>query len=231
MATIPILRIKRIIEGLLNYISTNTLTHVTANTEEDSFLYQIWKDVNDDGFDFYEQGKDIFTRKNTSPSKLSVGLQYKRDIAAIPYIWVREPAKRKGEFNNIGDSNGTFINSEGASSELFRDTKRDTFEIVIVSNNAMATLLVAETLYHLLIAAHDTLTLNFTTFSFNMKEIITNNELTPIPIVMRSIEIDTQMDTEAPSINEEEFVNAVNFETKIYDEETGEYNPPFPIVP
>lgn len=64
-----------------------------------------------------------------------------------------------------------------------------------------------------------------------MKEIITNNELTPIPIVMRSIEIDTQMDTEAPSINEEEFVNAVNFETKIYDEETGEYNPPFPIVP
>lgn len=231
MATIPILRIKRIVEGLLNYISVNTLTHVTANTEEDSFLYQIWKNVNDDGFDFYEQGKDIFTRKQTSPSKITVGLQYKRDIASIPYIWVREPMKRKGEYNNIGGSNGNFVSSTGVPSELFRDSKRGSFEVVVVSNNAMATLLVAETLYHLFLAAHDTLSYNFSTFDFSMKEIIANNELTPIPILMRSIEIDTQMDTEAPSIDEQEFITALNFETKIYNEEDESYSPPFPVAP
>lgn len=217
MGFISIVYMKTVIQSLINYISQDLNDNINNGTEENSFLYKIWDGVSEDKYNFYEQAKDIFGRTVYDPHKLTVSLQYNKNLNSIPNIWIREPARRKGSYNSIGDIQEEV--SDDGYTKLYRDTKMSNYELMITSNNTLSTILVCETIYHALLGAHDTLTKMFDVFDFNMKELISNNELTPTPIIIKSIEITTQSQTFAPSIIQEDIVNNINFIQTVYGNE------------
>jgi hypothetical protein len=215
MALVPIIYMKTVIESLINLVGTDISDNIANGTENQSFLYKVWNNITDDKFDFYSEAKGIFSRSKYSPNKLNVSLQYNKNLNAIPNIWLREPARRSGNYNSIGSvGEGEIIGGEFQPE--YRDTKASTYELVVSSNNTLSTILVCETLYQVMLGAHDTLSDIFPQFSFSMKELMANNEITPVPVIMKSIEISTQMEVVAPSIMREQIVNAINFTQEVY---------------
>ena len=69
---ITIARFKQIVEGLLYYVEEDYQTV----PEEQTLLYQMFYGVTDRNFDFYEQAKAIFTRRNTSPRKVIATMEF-----------------------------------------------------------------------------------------------------------------------------------------------------------
>lgn len=216
MGFIPIVYMKTVIQSLINYISQDLSDNITNGTEEKSFLYKIWEGVSEDKFDFYEEAKAIFSRTEYNPNKLRVSLQYNKNVNSVPNIWLREPSRRNGNYNSIGSIGDGYTMDEDMQEE-YRDTKACNYELIITSNNTLTTILICETIYHALLGAHDTLTEMFPIFNFNMKELMSNNELTPTPLIIKSIEINTQMETQAPSILQKDIVNNIKFIQNVYE--------------
>lgn len=202
MATLlPLLRIKKIVESLLEFVKTDYETKIADNKEEQTILYQVLYGNKEDNWDFYEQAKNIFLKPETDPQKLNVTLHFSKNFNSLPNIWVREPAKQRGGYNSIGSyipEDKLF--DDGTYSEQLRDTKRASYELVCSSPNPLLTILIAEVVYSLLVGAQDTLNELFGTFEFSMKELMANNDSIPMGLTIRAISVETQFENIVPKI-------------------------------
>lgn len=212
MATlIPVVKLKRLLDGLIEYVRTD---FESRTNESDTFLYKALDGNRVDGFDFYEEGKNIFLRTSTSSRKIETRLMFTKDIAPTPTIHVREPMREKGIYNSIGGISGTRINlpNDGYTEE-YRDTKKANYEYVITSDNPLETILISEVIYNLLLGAWETLQSQwFDLFDFSQKELIANNELVPYPLYIKSINILVQFQNTVPGIQLDTLCGAINFQ-------------------
>ena len=212
MATlIPVVKLKSILDGLIDYIRTD---FENQSDETNSFLFQVLAGNRTDGYDFYEEGKNIFLRTSTSSRKIQTRLMFTKDIAPTPTIHVREPARVKGDYNSIGGIVGPRINlPNNMFTEEYRDTKKANYEFVVTSDNPLETVLISEVIYTLLLGAWETLqTQLFDTFDFALKELLANNELVPYPLYIKAVELNVQFQNTVPGIQIDTLCGAINFQ-------------------
>ena len=211
MATlIPILKLKTLLDGIVEYVRTD---YESKTDETTTFLYLVLNGNTSDGYDFFEEGKNIFLRTSTSSRKIDTKIMFTKDISPTPTVYVREPARMKGVYNSIGGILPDRVNfpNDQYTAE-YRDTKKANYEFVITSDNPLETVLIAEVLYTLLLGAWETLqTQWFDTFDFGMKELIANNELVPYPLYIKSIEFEVQYQNTVPGIQVATLCDAINF--------------------
>jgi hypothetical protein len=214
MINIQIIRMKKIVDALIEYIRADYEAKFPA-LETETFLYRSLYGMTTGGadYDFYTQAKEIFLRDSNSPRKIQTGLMFPRQVQSTPHVHVREPAKQNGNFNSIGA--GFSVNPVagigGNVIDEYRDTKRASYEIVITSDNPMDTILISEVMYSLMLGAYDTLSQLFTTFNFSMRELIMNQDIHTPFLYVKSITIDAQYENTATSIADKGYLNSLIF--------------------
>lgn len=189
---LQIVKIKKIVEACLEYVQTD---FESKENEKDSFLYKVLGDTQDGSFNYYEQAKNIFLRKETNPNNIKVALEYPKDKTGLPAYIIREPGKTGGIANSIGK-----IESFMGGVPMYRDTRQYGLEIMCFSVNMNESILMSEILYALLLGSWDTLASQFLKIEFTMKELMMQNNLMPTPIFIRSIGLDLSSEEIVPGL-------------------------------
>lgn len=189
---LQIVKIKKIVEACLEYVQTD---FESKTNEKDSFLYKVLGDTQDGSYNFYEQAKNLFLRKETNPNNIKVLLEYPKDRAGLPSYVIREPGKKSGIANSIGK-----IESFMGGVPMYRDTRQYGLEIMCFSVNMNESILMSEILYALLLGSWDLLASQFLKIEFSMKELMMENHLMPTPIFIRSIGLELSSEEIAPGL-------------------------------
>ena len=71
MATIPILKVKKFVDLLIEFVKTD---YEDKTDKTKSFLYRVLSDNTSDGWDFYQNGIEIFVRGEDDKRKLETRL-------------------------------------------------------------------------------------------------------------------------------------------------------------
>lgn len=200
---IQIVKIKKIVESCLEYVQTD---FESKNNEKDSFLYKVLGDTQDGSYNFYEQAKNLFLRKETNPNNIKVLLEYPKDRAGLPSYVIREPGKTGGIANSIGK-----IESFMGGVPMYRDTRQYGLEIMCFSVNMNESILMSEVLYALLLGSWDTLASQFLKIEFTMKELMMQNNLMPTPIFIRSIGLDLSSEEIVPGLVDTSLLGKIIF--------------------
>lgn len=200
---IQIVKIKKIVESCLEYVQTD---FESKNNEKDSFLYKVLGDTQDGSYNFYEQAKNLFLRKETNPNNIKVLLEYPKDRAGLPSYVIREPGKKSGIANSIGK-----IESFMGGVPMYRDTRQYGLEIMCFSVNMNESILMSEILYALLLGSWDTLASQFLKIEFTMKELMMQNNLMPTPIFIRSIGLDLSSEEIVPGLVDTSLLGKIIF--------------------
>lgn len=204
---IVIANIKRIIDGLLDYIYQD----YSSVKEEETLLYLMFHGVKDGDFDFYEQAKSLFLRGDKSPRKLTVRMEYPKDKSSMPCIIIREPSRSSAEpepLGGIGLDPYDNFGSKDFEREGYTHFSRFQFSIMCFSDNMLESILIGEVLYTLLMGARNTFEQLFTNFDFSMNELIAENSLFPTPILIKNIEVTIDEEYKYPSIIRPEIVKS-----------------------
>ena len=211
---ILIARIRQFVQSLLDYVQED----FNSLPETQSFLYQMFWGIQDGSFNFYNQARDIFLRKNTSPRKITVLMEYPKDKAHFPCVVVREPQKspKLTPLGGIGGGNDTF-GIPDYEREGFTNITSSKVDLMCVSDNFLESILIGEVLYTLMEGARNTLEQEFVNFDFSMSEIIVENQLFPTPIVIKNISIMLDEENRFASIvkNTNRLVRGIRFEPEV----------------
>lgn len=200
---LQIVKIKKIVEACLEYVQTD---FESKTDEKDSFLYKVLGDTQDGSFNYYEQAKNIFLRKETNPNNIKVVLEYPKDKTGLPAYVIREPGKKGGIANSIGK-----IESFMGGIPMYRDTRQYGLEIMCFSVNMNESILMSEILYALLLGSWDILASQFLKIEFTMKELMMQNNLIPIPIFIRSIGLDLSSEETVPGLADSSLLGKIIF--------------------
>ena len=209
---IKVVRLKKIVDGLLHYIKSNYDSNLANLTENESFLYRLLYGNNDGDFDFYEQAKKLFLLEDTDPQKINTYLFFNNNVEQYPSIHVRELNRSPDENRNgIGGTLGSvYENADGSWVDGMRNARSCQYEVMCTSGNALTTTLLAETIYSLFIAAQDTMMGEFSNFTYNVKEnTYTNNN--GEYLYGKSIIIGVSYENDIPSIRKDEVVSSIEF--------------------
>jgi hypothetical protein len=224
--SISLLKIKGLIDSLVDYARDDLKLCIDEDRETESFLYLVLDGNNSDGYDFYKQAKSVFSRTEESSTKIVTGLAYPKDVSSAPYIWIREPQRTKGQQNGIGKLTGRTLDFvkeiydpvedvttfENSFRQEYRDDKQAVYEVVIMSKNYIESIMVSEVIYSLLIGSYELLSTLFNLTEINMKELMMNNDnIPPFMIVSRAITLDVDFENFVPSVSSRELVNKLKF--------------------
>lgn len=214
MATIPILKIKKIVDLILAFITTD-YTNQTVKTN--SFLYRVIGDNDDNGFDYYAQAVSIFTKISSDKRKLETRLGFDPDRAMLPTIHIRQPSKIKGKSDGIGlvGLEG-FTNEDDTITPQARVSYSSRFELMVTSINSMEVIIIAEILESALLASYESLTgidQWVDLINFDTKEMIMMNDSLPKPIFSISIGVNTSFEkNNIPKLYTEKNIQTIEFE-------------------
>lgn len=212
MATIPILKIKKLVDLILTFIDTD---YTSQTDKENSFLYRVIGDNVDNGYDYYTQAVSIFTRTIEDSRKIETRLGFDPDRAFIPTIHVRQPAKSKGKSDGIGFfQNGFYTNEDESVSTQARKSYSSKFELMITSGNSQEVITIAEIIESAFLATYESLTGVewIDLINFDTKEMIMMNDSLPKPLFSISIGLDTSFEkTDIPKLFTEENIQLITF--------------------
>lgn len=194
---IEIIFIKKSVEELLNYVQVD---FDTAPTEQESFLYKTFNGLIDGNYNFYDQAKELFLRRDTSPKKIRVGLEYPKDRSSLPTYVIREAAKYPGIANSIGKIENFGI----GNTPNIRDCRQYVYEILCFTTNTYETILMAEVLYSLFLASYNVMSNYYYKIEFSQKDLLMENDMIPNPIIIRSINLElSSEEMVAPLVNQQ----------------------------
>lgn len=213
MITIPLLKVKGIVDSLIEYAKEDLETCIAESRETECFLYLVLNGNSSEGYDFYKEAKNIFGRTQEHRNKITTGLAYPKNMVNTPYIWVREPQRGIGKTNTIGKLSGDFSSfSGGMERQHYRDSKASSYEVVVMSQNYLESIMLSDVLYNLLMASFELFTTLFNFFEVNMKELMMNNDqLPPFMLLSRALTLDIDFDVHIPTISVEKVLNKVIF--------------------
>lgn len=232
MAQIGILRLKKIVDSLLDFVKADyeyNLNNIIDdginpehNTVGESFLFRcIDSDDEIEGISYQQLAVEIFTRDDLENRKVETRLMFDPDRAVLPTIHLREPAKGKGHTDGIGYI-GDFIyeNEDGSFQEARKRSFASQYEFLITSANRHEVIIMEEVLLGLFIGAQDTLALYhpFYSFQFSVKELMANNELVPRPLFIKSISVNTSFEKAYPDLSKNLMLGKILFNHQILSE-------------
>jgi len=219
MAQIGIIRVKKLIDALIAFVKEDYETKLAGGIPEESFLLRCFDEEDViDGISYSTLAVEIFTRDNLERRKLETRLMFDRDRAELPTIHVREPAKNKGQQDGVGYiDDDLYENADGGFNPARRRSFTSQYELMITSLNRHDVIIIEEVILALLIGAQDTLALAnpFYNFSFNVKELIANNELIPNPLFIKSIGVNVSYDKTYPDLSTNNMLNQILFVANI----------------
>lgn len=224
---ITIARIKQIVDGLLAYVEYDYETV----PEDQTLLYHMFYGTRDGVFDFYEQAKEIFLRKNTSPRKITTRMEYPRDKSHMPCIIIREPGRGYGEvepLGGFGDPTGDLFGSTDYQREGFIQSSLSTVNMMCFSDNMLESTLIGEVLFTLLVGARNTLEQEFTKYHFSTNELVAENALFPTPILIKNISVEIEDTDRFASIIRPELIRSFIIEDAIPVGTDPNWTPPSP---
>jgi len=206
---IPELRIHRIVSLIIEAIREDLI----KSPIEETFLFQVLQDSKADGYELYEQMKEVFLRKRNDSRYLDVRLFFDAKRAEIPTIHVNLPQETKGE-DGLGSD-------EGFAPTLFDDNKLEyvrqynrrfnaNYQVLITSNNSLEVI----GLYHILRAAiianlGSLETLGFTNLSLGGGDLQLNPDIIPVTVFVRGINFNFGYEVTAPAIKREKFYTKI----------------------
>lgn len=225
MAKVGILKIKKLIDALLEYVHTDYLSKValqstvvppsTKNYLIDSFVHRCFDDDDsDEGILYRGLAIDLITRPITDSRRIETRLMFDPNRASLPTIHVREPSKSKGRSDSVGITDEELYFDESGEYQFnLRRSFDSQYEVLITSSNRHEVLVLEELLLALFISSQETLcSINpFYLFNFSVKELILNQELAP-NVFIKSIGISTSYDKIYPEILSNEIIEKVLFE-------------------
>ena len=217
MSTIPILKVKKFIDLLIEFVRTD---YENATDKTKTFLYRTLSDNVDEGWDFYTNGVEIFSRAASDSRRLETRLMFDRSRANIPTIHVREPAKNKGSYDGIGFlDDDIYINEQTdidippTISSTTRKTFQSQFDIMITSGNSLECVLIQEVLESLMLASFDSLTIPFFELvDFTSKELMMMDDVERNMLFAKSITLNIQYQKDQiPKLYTEENIKKIQF--------------------
>lgn len=211
---ILVAKIKRLVLGLIDYIQQD---YNSGIPETQTFLYQMFWGVRDGSFDFYEQAKKIFLRTNDSPRRIAVTMEYPKDKTFLPCVVVREPSKQPPQnspFGGVGSSDGSF-GIPGYEREAFTTFSESKVNLMCFSDNTMESLLIGEVLYALLQGSRNLFEQEFTNFSFSTSELVAENNLFPLPIIIKTVTISITDNEDYASLIRKNLISCLKFDSPV----------------
>lgn len=207
---IPILKIKRFVDLLVEFIRTDYENAVDKNK---SFMYTILGDHSEDGWNFFNNAVEIFSRDASDMRKLETRLMFDRSRAAIPTIHVREPAKNNGGYDSIGFMSGERTeNEDGTYSDLYRKTHSSRFELMITSGNSLECILIQELIESAILSAIDTLIIPFDIINISSKELMMESNIEQNMLFIKSIDLEIKYEkTLVPTLYTEANITSITF--------------------
>lgn len=219
MAQVGIVRVKKIIDALLEFVKADYELKVTEEITDESFLMRCFDDDDTvEDISYRDLAKEIFTRGVDDHRKVETRLMFDVDRAALPTIHVREPAKSKGKQDGIGNMDQDFWeNADGGSNDIRRRSFDSQYELMITSMNRHEVIIMEEVILGLFIGAQDSLALQepFYLINFTVKELIANNELVPNPLFIKAIGLNVSYDKKYPDISNNVVLHKIMFDQKI----------------
>jgi hypothetical protein len=214
---IPNLKIKSILEGLINLVKSNYASKLSGGVVEESWLYRAFYGVTYGEWDFYEQVKELLiNRGENHPKKLDIRIGFPNQKPKVPTINIISPMEDQRGINSVGmgmDSNLYYSNDgdDIAINSIFNRGFQGSYELMINSSNEFETELIYRLIQALFIANYDTINEHFNgTFSFSGKDTFTYQDTLPF-LFIKSFKIDLQYTQSVPSMITEEYLNDVLF--------------------
>ena len=196
---ILLFKMKQIVDGLLDWVQQD----YDNNKEEDTFLYQMFNGTENGRFNFYEQAKSLFLRSERSPRKLTTTFEYPKDRTPLPCVVIRETSKKFSEEMISGVGMEYFLADPESSyqeKESFYHLSDSSFSLMCFSDNTVESIMIGEVLYSLFYGAHNTFEEDFVSFKFNLSEIMVENQVFPVPLIIKNILVDVRIEDNIPSI-------------------------------
>lgn len=207
-------RIKQIIDGLLDWVEKD----YEKNKEEDTFLYQMFNGVKNGKFDFYKQAKELFLRGDKSPRKIVTTFEYPKDRTSLPCIVVRE-ASKKFVAEELGAVGPEYFLADPESSyderESFIHLTDSNVNLMCFSDNTLESMMIGEVLYGLLYGAHNTFEVEFKSFSFGLSEIMVENQVFPVPLIIKNITMELKYGERFASIASGNIIKDAEFDLNV----------------
>lgn len=204
---IEIVKVKQFVTSILKYIPEDYQNH--KDDEQNTFLYRLLFGMKEGNFDFYEQAKKLFLRGQTNPRNLRVLFEFPKDNTGLPAYVIREPGADKGMANSIGKMTGQTF--DGMNWQI-RDNRYHNFEIMCLSDNMLESILMSEVLYALIMGAYNWLSTQYDMVEVRITELMTNQNVIPIPIFIKSVRLDLTLDQIVSSLVDEELLSKIAFE-------------------
>jgi len=208
---IPILKIKKFVDLLIEFIRTD---YENATDKQNSFLYRVLGDDSNDGWNFYENAISIFSRTDIDKRKLETRLMFDRTRADLPTIHVREPAKNNGGYDSLGYLNGgVVVNEDDSVSDTMRKSFTSRFELMITSGNSLECVMIQEVLESAILASLDTLTIPFFDIvNLTSKELMMNSEVERNMLFIKSIDLEIKYNKDnIPKLYTEDNIKTIQF--------------------
>lgn len=209
---IPIIRVKKFTDLLIEFIRTD---YENATNKVNSFLYRVLEDDQDNGYDYYRNAVQIFSRDKNYKNRIETRMGFDPDRATLPTIHVREPGAQKGKTDGIGFfGDETFSNEDGTTSTNAKKSFHSKFELMITSSNVNEIIIVKEVLENAMIGAYESLQVNFfDLIDFSSKElIIQNDSYGGTPLFAKTIELDISYEKNSiPKLYTQENITAIQF--------------------
>ena len=221
MAQIGIIKIKKLIDGLLTFVKDDYDTQISHGYVGESFLERCFDDEDvTEGISYKTTAIEIFTRTPDKLRKVDTRIMFDIDRAPLPTIHLREPAKSKGKQDAISYIGEEFYeNLDGSTNDQRRRSFTSNYELLITSMNRHEVIVMEEVMLALLIGAQDTLSLAnpFYSFDFSVKELIAQNDLVPNPLFVKSISINASYDKTYPDLTDNHLLRKILFDQKILE--------------
>lgn len=222
---IGIVKIKSLIQALLDFVRQDYTDNVAAGTEQESFLYRVMQENETEEFDFWQLAKTLIQRDDSDSRKLEVRLMFDPTRAPLPTIFVREPSTSKGKSDSLGYITGDlFVNESGGIQEERRRTFFSNYQLMITSANQYETIVLKYLILSLLVGAQDTLIgldsegnyeNPFYNFNFVAGEQIANSDLIPNPLFIQTVDIQSDYEFNVPDLSENQLLGSILFQQNI----------------
>ena len=229
MAQIGILKIKKLVESLVNFVKEDYQQKLQEGYVDESFLNRCFdEDDVDEKINYLSVAQELFVRPVTDSRKLEIRLLFDRDRATLPTIHVREPAKMKGSTDTIGFIGEDLYENDQRYDEgdepIYPNTYHNSvrrsfnsqFELMITSANRHEVLIIEEVIMALLMGSQDMLhlVLPFYLNQISVKELMFNDNISP-NIFIKAITLNAGYDKTYPEIVKNEIIQKILFEHQL----------------
>ena len=209
MTVIPEIVILNVLNAILNAIFIDLNKDID---KEKSLLYFLLSGKNFEGFDYYEQAVDLFSRKNDHTRKIKTNLSFNGSRVVVPTIHVTIPSEQS-ENNGIGIDSGyveTIIQGHD-SRNVFTRMFGARYDLLITSDNSNEVLLI----YHVLRAGIIAFIPNFEfsgirNIKLSGQEIRLDSGVVP-GVFIRAIGLTFNYEVSVPDFFTQRIIEAINF--------------------